>query len=212
MSILDEAAATAETYVPLVIRTPANDWACNTSKGRARESQHVTCMGVENLVMLGDHKQLNPLVLATGGDHEIKEKNVDRSFMERAMACNCRLHPLRIQYRMPEVLCQLVSKLFYAGQLRSDLSCQMGSLRLHGSPLRWFHVPDTETEVGTSKINCAEVMHIVSMLQSDVTFTKPTGAHHDHHAIQAASCFARRHPEKVFAHALGFRQHQGGHR
>lgn len=46
-------------------------------------------------------------------------------------------------------------------------------------------------------------------LQSDVTFTKPTGAHHDHHAIQAASCFARRHPEKVFAHALGFRQHQG---
>ena len=42
MSILGEAAATAETYVPLVIRTPANDWACNTSKGRARESQHVT--------------------------------------------------------------------------------------------------------------------------------------------------------------------------
>lgn len=150
MSILDEAAATAETYVPLVIS-----------------------IGVENLVMLGDHKQLNPLVLATGGDREIKDKNVDRSFMERAMACQCPLHPLRIQYRMPEVLCQLVSQLFYGGQLRSDLSCQIGGLRLSGSALRWLQIHEMETEVGTSKINCAEVKHIVAALQSDSNFQNP---------------------------------------
>lgn len=143
MSILDEAAATAETYVPLVIR-----------------------IGVENLVMLGDHKQLNPLVLATGGDQVIKDKNVDRSFMERAMACNCPLHPLRTQYRMPDVLCKLVSKLFYSGHLRSDsdLTSRMRNLCLGCSPLRWFDIQDREMEVGTSKINCAEVMQIVARL------------------------------------------------
>lgn len=74
-------------------------------------------MGVENLVLLGDHKQLNPLVLASGGDFEMKDKKVDRSFMERAMECGCPLHPLRIQYRMPDILCRLVSTLFYSVQL-----------------------------------------------------------------------------------------------
>ena len=127
--------------------------------------------------MLGDHKQLNPLVLATGGDHEIKEKNVDRSFMERAMACNCRLHPLRIQYRMPEVLCQLVSKLFYAGQLRSDLSCQMGSLRLHGSPLRWFHVPDTETEARSAVLRGGSLQLSVRSKGINATIVLAVGRH-----------------------------------
>lgn len=64
-----------------------------------------------------NHKQLNPLVLASGGDFEMKDKKVDRSFMERAMECGCPLHPLRIQYRMPDILCRLVSTLFYRVQL-----------------------------------------------------------------------------------------------
>ena len=84
--------------------------------------------------LLGDHKQLSPLVLASGGDREIKDKslgrshaallrgflayiplprNVDRSLMERAIDNNLRPHSLRVQYRMPEVLCNLVSSLFY---------------------------------------------------------------------------------------------------
>lgn len=75
-------------------------------------------MGVQNLVLLGDHKQLNPLVLATAGALEMKEKNVDRSFMERALDCGCREHSLLTQYRMPDILCKLVSRLFYRAGLR----------------------------------------------------------------------------------------------
>jgi len=126
MGILDEAAA--ETYIPLILR-----------------------LQVENLVLLGDHKQLSPLVLASGGDREIKDKNVDRSLMERAIDNNLRPHSLRVQYRMPEVLCNLVSNLFYGGSLRTaretSVTDRLSRLSLgpgqQGQPrqpeLRWFN-------------------------------------------------------------------------
>eukprot|EP00438_Fugacium_kawagutii_P007740 Skav221240 [mRNA] locus=scaffold1045:84449:95403:+ [translate_table: standard] len=103
MCILDEAAATAETYVPLVIRRL--DWGAPHGWGTARSGS----------VKTGSSK----------GD-----------------------------------------------QLRSDISCEMGSLRLHGSALRWIDIRHGETEVGTSKINCKEVKEIVATLQADSTFAR----------------------------------------
>ncbi|CAE7240689.1 Upf1 [Symbiodinium microadriaticum] len=150
MGILDEAAATAETYIPLILR-----------------------LQVENLVLLGDHKQLSPLVLASGGDREIKDKNVDRSLMERAIDNNLRPHSLRVQYRMPEVLCNLVSSLFYGGSLRTERSVadRLSRLSLEGQPrqpeLRWFNVTVQELDVGTSKVNHAEVVQVIELLRSD---------------------------------------------
>ncbi|CAJ1397165.1 unnamed protein product [Effrenium voratum] len=151
ISILDEAAATAETYMPLILR-----------------------MGVENLVLLGDHKQLNPLVLATAGDWEIKDKQVDRSFMERAMQSGCKLHALHTQYRMPDILCKLVSQLFYGGRLSTDFSVQMAGMGLgENKVLQWLTVNSRELEVGTSRVNFGEVAAVVSLLQTSRALKNP---------------------------------------
>lgn len=147
MSVLDEAAATAETYVPLLIR-----------------------LGVENLLMLGDHKQLSPLVMASGGDRMLQEKRLDRSLMERAIDCGVVAHPLRLQYRMPVVLCDLVSRLFYDGELITGNSnspaAMLGGLSLSGA-LRWHNVVVSEVSVGTSKVNCGEAAYVVKLLSED---------------------------------------------
>lgn len=172
LGMLDEAGATAESYVPLLIR-----------------------LGAENLVLLGDHKQLSPLVLASGGDRELEDKNVDRSLMERVLDCGLRPFPLREQYRMPPSLCDLVSDLFYEGALHTAptkaLACSMSRLgisRRGSSPLHWIEVASSEDSVGKSKVNVGEVAMIDELLRSDpvlsttcevifiITFYKPQAA------------------------------------
>ena len=93
MGILDEAGATAETYIPLVLQTK-----------------------IENLVLLGDQRQLRPLVIAPDSEN-IDEKQVNRSLLERCVACKSGSTMLREQYRMPKKLCDVVSRLFYESKL-----------------------------------------------------------------------------------------------
>eukprot|EP00392_Amoebophrya_sp_AT5.2_P014324 g14473.t1 len=92
LAILDEAGATAESYAPMLLET-----------------------GVKNLVLLGDTMQLRPLVKGEPPE----EAQVDRSLMERCCHAGAAQLMLKEQYRMPEVICNVVSKLFYKNKLRT---------------------------------------------------------------------------------------------
>ncbi|CAE8653736.1 unnamed protein product [Polarella glacialis] len=95
MAICDEAAATAETYVPMLLSS-----------------------NVENLVLFGNQKQLQPLVRAR--DHKEPEvKKVSRSLMERMIDAGCPARMLTVQYRMFTELCNIVSDMFYTSLLKT---------------------------------------------------------------------------------------------
>lgn len=151
-AICDEAAATAETYVPQMMS-----------------------LSVENLLLLGDHKQLPPLVLAR--DHkDVANKRVARSLMERMIDGGYPCHQLRTQYRMPEVLCNLVSKLNYDGEVTT--AQQKLDVDRHAAPmsrLRWFDGESYnagETHIGTSFVNVAEVSMVLHLLQHDPVLSR----------------------------------------
>lgn len=141
-AVLDEAGATSETYVPLLLR-----------------------LGIENLVLLGDHRQLPPLV--KGDPISVARAKADRSLMERIADCRpsaCRM--LREQYRMFPGLGSLVSKLFYEGKLLNG--------KVEGPPLpggvrrlRWLGHKGLEKSVGTSYENPIETATICELLSQD---------------------------------------------
>ena len=87
-AVLDEAGATAEDHIPLLLDA-----------------------GAENLVLLGDQQQLGPLVVSSEPPHMLSQKNVTRSFLKRC--CDCGVQPILLteQYRMPVRLGELVSRL-----------------------------------------------------------------------------------------------------
>ncbi|CAD7966377.1 unnamed protein product [Amoebophrya sp. A120] len=95
-AILDEAGATGEENLPLLLDLHA-----------------------ENLVLLGDHKQLGPLVLSVEPPFALEKKCVTRSFMQRCVDSGKRFSLLDVQYRMPRKVCDLVSKLSYSGKLET---------------------------------------------------------------------------------------------
>ncbi|CAE8710201.1 unnamed protein product [Polarella glacialis] len=151
MGICDEAAATAETYVPQLLK-----------------------IQVENIVLLGDHKQLQPLVIAS--DHkEPEQKKVSRSLMERMVDAGYRTTMLTTQYRMPDCLCNIVSGLFYRSMLRTapeklrkEQRATLGASAL-SKRLRWLDVSSSpgESQVGTSFVSAQEAALIAHLLRSD---------------------------------------------
>mmetsp|Transcript_47960 Transcript_47960/g.102688 ORF Transcript_47960/g.102688 Transcript_47960/m.102688 type:complete len:938 (+) Transcript_47960:127-2940(+) len=147
LGILDEAAATSETYIPMLID-----------------------MGIQHLVMMGDHKQLRPMVV--GNPAVLSGKNVGRSFMERCIAAGVKQHRLREQYRMPLILCKLVSMLFYREHPLST-----GSNKPQHCPrsiLRWIKVEHPQGHHGTSFFNVGEVIEIYHLLSNDGVLSRQT--------------------------------------
>ncbi|CAD7976095.1 unnamed protein product [Amoebophrya sp. A25] len=139
LGILDEAGATAETYIPLILETD-----------------------IENLVLLGDQRQLRPLVIAPDSEN-VDEKQVTRSLLERCVACKSGSTMLREQYRMPRKLCTLVSRLFYNSKLITPASkVELVPKRLQ---LRWIDCGYAhEMQLGTSYIAPAQVVATLCLL------------------------------------------------
>eukprot|EP00746_Dinoflagellata_sp_MGD_P086604 gnl/MRDRNA2_/MRDRNA2_34295_c0_seq1.p1 gnl/MRDRNA2_/MRDRNA2_34295_c0~~gnl/MRDRNA2_/MRDRNA2_34295_c0_seq1.p1 ORF type:complete len:881 (-),score=171.58 gnl/MRDRNA2_/MRDRNA2_34295_c0_seq1:108-2750(-) len=147
-AILDEAGATPESYVPQVLGT-----------------------GVENLVLLGDHKQLPPLVM-TMDPVDTEQKNVKRSLMERALdqMPDHWIHMLTEQYRMHPSICNMVSKLFYSNLVKTagqnpDWNEPTMPSGTQVAPIRWQSIKQPEVAIGTSKVNLAEAAAIVAWLE-----------------------------------------------
>ena len=134
--VLDEAGATPETYVPQIL----------------------SC-GAENLVLLGDHNQLPPLVMCSSLD-EVVTKRANRSLLERARETADVVHLLNEQYRMPEHVATLVSKLFYGGAIGTA-----PEKRGAAAPIVWLDVAGSrEQGSGTSKYNVGEAAAVVDWL------------------------------------------------
>lgn len=75
---------------------------------------------VSRLYLFGDDKQLPPVILATNarGDEQADLVAAGvQSLYGVAKASGHRLHALRVQYRMPRVLAEFVSRHFYGGEL-----------------------------------------------------------------------------------------------
>lgn len=140
--VLDEAGATPESYIPQIMQT-----------------------GAENLVLLGDHKQLPPLVV-TMDLEDVQRKAVNRSLMERAVGCwpQEQIHVLTQQYRMPPTLCALVSTLFYENVL--ETASERAGVKCHQPELLWLDVKHPEQAVGTSKVNVGEAAALASFVRS----------------------------------------------
>ncbi|XP_067043097.1 3'-5' exoribonuclease HELZ2-like isoform X4 [Acropora muricata] len=72
----------------------------------------ITCSGARQIVLIGDHKQLQPVVQ----DHVAKSLGLNVSMFERHSK---RAKMLRLQYRMHEGICEFPSHAFYDGKLQT---------------------------------------------------------------------------------------------
>ncbi|XP_044184435.1 uncharacterized protein LOC114957638 isoform X2 [Acropora millepora] len=72
----------------------------------------ITCSGARQVVLIGDHKQLQPVVQ----DHVAKSLGLNVSMFERHSK---RATMLGLQYRMHEAICEFPSNTFYDGKLQT---------------------------------------------------------------------------------------------
>jgi len=72
----------------------------------------ITCSGARQVVLIGDHKQLQPVVQ----DHVAKSLGLNVSIFQRHSK---RAMMLRLQYRMHEAICEFPSNTFYDGKLQT---------------------------------------------------------------------------------------------
>ena len=120
LCIVDEAGCVLETAIPILLRwSPAN------------------------LVLVGDHKQLQPFSVLFSEPG--KETHHTRSLLERAVTSGLKPWLLSTQYRMPERLCDLVSRLFYKGLLHTAREI-IHRDSLGSRSVRWIHCEGPEQE------------------------------------------------------------------
>ena len=122
------------------------------------------------MVFIGDHQQLPPF---TRGDCD-REPKKHRSFFERAVNANhsSRLHFLAEQYRMPQKLSDVVSKLFYQGRLSTNTSTAASRERTGMEPIMFLPVQGVEQKPvrGTSTYNDAECVAVGCVVRTFVGF------------------------------------------
>lgn len=119
-----------------------------------------------NLILIGDHKQLSPFTNIRGEIVEATKCN--RSFFARAVdaAGETHMHFLDEQYRMPPALCDIVSRLFYEGRLRTADATAASRLDIGVAPVRFISVAGREDKIGnqTSPFNEAEVDRVGQLM------------------------------------------------
>lgn len=145
LAIIDEAGATLESHIPVILK-----------------------MQPEHLMLLGDVKQLRPLVKGDD-ENEIRAKKVDRSCMERCIDAGVGPKMLEIQYRMPERIGRLVSKLFYEGALKTaaEKMSELETLYAPHEQLRWVNCPTKEDKIGKSTVNSGQTVKVLALLEQD---------------------------------------------
>lgn len=143
-AVLDEAGATAEDNIPLLLDA-----------------------GAENLVLLGDQKQLGPLVVSHEPPTVLEEKKANRSFLQRC--CDAGRVPVLLseQYRMPRFLGSLVSGLCYEGQLTTF--SKKKELFEIDQQLRWLDCREQERSVKNSYVNFQQAAVVVQLLTMATT-------------------------------------------
>ena len=118
--------------------------------------------GVRQVVLVGDHCQLGPVVMCT----KAAESGLSQSLFERMVALGVRPSRLEVQYRMHPTLSQFPSNYFYEGSLQNGVSCaerELPELRqfqwpVQGVPMLFFVTSGQEEFAGsgTSYLNRSE--------------------------------------------------------
>ncbi|KAJ7378386.1 helicase [Desmophyllum pertusum] len=111
----------------------------------------ITCSGAQQVVLIGDHKQLQPVIQ----DHVAKTLGLGVSMFERLSK---RAKMLELQYRMQKDICKFPSNYFYEGKLKTDTSVPTRDPRLQSFwptnvPMAFCHV---EGEEESSAIKTAQ--------------------------------------------------------
>lgn len=122
-------------------------------------------MGTKQLILVGDHKQLGPVVIC----QRAAEAGLSQSLFERLVKLGHRPIRLRIQYRMHPFLSQFPSNAFYEGDLQNgvtELERQppgVGFPWPNPNKPMFFWVVQGQEEIsasGTSFLNRAEAAHV----------------------------------------------------
>lgn len=135
-------------------------------------------MGVKQLVLVGDHCQLGPVVMCK----KAAKAGLTQSLFERLVLLGIRPIRLEVQYRMHPVLSEFPSNMFYEGTLQNGVSQEQrtppGTDSLWPNPHRpmYFLVNNGSEEIGASgtsflnRTEAASVEKIVTMmLKANIT-------------------------------------------
>ncbi|OQV22081.1 Regulator of nonsense transcripts 1 [Hypsibius exemplaris] len=93
-------------------------------------------MGCKQLVLVGDHCQLGPVVMSK----DVAAAGLSSSMFERLIALGLRAHRLQVQYRMHPILSEFSSNIFYEGSLQNGVS-PVDRIMTEGMDFPW---PNTE--------------------------------------------------------------------
>lgn len=156
------------------------DWVIVDEAGKATPPEILVpiCLG-RKVVLVGDHKQLPPVVdesllkLQDKARMNISKEDLELSlfeYLERSLNDDCK-NILDEQYRMNPVIGDLISKLFYEGKLVSKTSKEEKTIPLkmyEGKPLVWLSTasrPDRKEErISDSYRNTCEAKLIFEQL------------------------------------------------
>lgn len=123
--------------------------------------------GCQHLVLVGDHKQLPPFVMAGCN----KSNGMAVSPFERLSNFYIPIL-LNVQYRSHPDIARIFSKLFYEGKVKSSPSTkslilpELGSLFKNESPCCFINHSSPERRVGTSKCNEGETEICINILRT----------------------------------------------
>eukprot|EP00520_Triparma_pacifica_P017561 CAMPEP_0118669890 /NCGR_PEP_ID=MMETSP0785-20121206/21150_1 /TAXON_ID=91992 /ORGANISM="Bolidomonas pacifica, Strain CCMP 1866" /LENGTH=1092 /DNA_ID=CAMNT_0006564619 /DNA_START=185 /DNA_END=3460 /DNA_ORIENTATION=- len=122
-------------------------------------------LGCKQLVLVGDHLQLPPVVMCK----QAAKAGLTQSLFERLVLTGVRPHRLTVQYRMHPALADFPSNMFYEGSLangvsEADRTKKGDSFPWPASkPMIFFNCPSGIEEIsasGTSYLNRTEASHI----------------------------------------------------
>ena len=121
-------------------------------------------MGAKQLVLVGDHCQLGPVIL----DKVAARAGFNQSLFQRLLDLGVRPLRLEVQYRMHPALSEFPSQTFYEGALQNGVTladrqcCSDFPWPRPDLPLMFYHSSGTEeiSGSGTSYLNRAEALNI----------------------------------------------------
>lgn len=155
------------------------DWVIIDEAGRASPPEVLVPMvRGRRFVLVGDHKQLPPILDDAVASRVVDRLGIDKELLECSLFQDmfegvpekARMRLVR-QYRMHPVIGDLISQVFYSGELQHGIAPADRSLgtRLLGAPLRWIdtsqHANARESRSGTSFSNRLEVELIAADLR-----------------------------------------------
>lgn len=121
--------------------------------------------GCEKLILIGDHKQLGPIIL----DKKTEKAGFKRSLFERLISLGVVPYLLNVQYRMHPMLSEWPSNSFYNGSLKNGIT---SLARMNKTELpfpTFFYVcygNEESSSTGTSFLNVLEANYVKNIIQS----------------------------------------------